>query len=117
MAKNTQKYFHLNLSGEKITITKELLCSEPNSVLEAMFSGRHDDNLETVNGEIIIDRDPEAFKMMLQYLRNPDIVCDFQSKFKEDLFDKELNYWGITKMHPNLIKLERIFNSEPKFVN
>ena len=59
----------LNVGGQSgIKVKRSLLTSVPNSVLEAMFSGRH--QLQEENGEIYLDRDPKIFLMLIQSLRN-----------------------------------------------
>ena len=50
------------------SVRKSLLCSVPESALEAMFSGRHP--LKKLNGKVYLDRDPNIFKLLLNYLRN-----------------------------------------------
>ena len=56
----------LNIGGvEKITTTIQTLTSVP-SALSAMFSGRHE--LIKHEGKIFIDRDPVAFKLIVEYL-------------------------------------------------
>jgi len=58
----------LDIGGtHKITTTKRTLMKFQDSVLEAMFSGRH--NLAKHNGRIFIDRDGQAFSNMINYLR------------------------------------------------
>ena len=57
------------MSGNKeFQIRKSTLCHIKGSVLEAMFSGRH--TLQKKEDKIFIDRDPKAFKMMIDFIRN-----------------------------------------------
>ena len=56
---------------EGFAIRKSLLCSVPDSALEAMFSGRHP--LKKLNGKVFIDRNPKIFILVLDYLRNGKI--------------------------------------------
>ena len=60
----------LNVGGEttNFTVTKSLLTSVPGSALEAMFSGRH--TLTKLDDRVFIDRDPVAFRGLINYLRN-----------------------------------------------
>ena len=44
-AQKSQTELKLNVGGHKVSVSKELLCSAPESALEAMFSGRHALNL------------------------------------------------------------------------
>jgi predicted ATPase len=83
----------LDIGGtHKITTTKSTLCSVSNSTLAAMFSGRHRVNMH--NGRVFIDRDGEAFCMMINFLRSCKIPM-FDSKTKETAFYEELDYWTI----------------------
>ena len=59
----------LNVGGVTgIQVRKSVLCSVPDSMLEAMFSGRF--SYKEIDGRIFIDRDPEIFKLVINYLRN-----------------------------------------------
>lgn len=52
-------------------LSQKLLCSQKGSMLEAMFSGRNPIHLND-QGEVEIDRDPIAFKYVINYLQNSD---------------------------------------------
>ena len=59
----------LNVGGTKFTTSVETLCADADSMLAAMFSGRHalrpaDD------GSLFIDRDPKHFGLVLNFLRD-----------------------------------------------
>ncbi len=85
--------FELDVGGtHKIVSTRATFCKSESSALAAMFSGRH--KLRSHKGKVFIDRDGEAFCMMMSYLRN-DRVPVFASKSQEDLFYEELDYWQI----------------------
>jgi len=85
--------FEINIGGTtKIAVSKKTLCKAPESMLAAMFSGRH--KLREHKGKVFIDRDSEAFCMMISYLRNNKIPA-FLSKAHENLFYEELEYWQI----------------------
>jgi hypothetical protein len=59
----------LNVGGNKeFEIRKSTLTQVPGSALDAMFSGRHP--LPMKNNKVFIDRDPKAFKMMIDFVRN-----------------------------------------------
>ena len=59
----------LNVGGNKeFEIRKSTLTNVPGSALDAMFSGRHP--LPMKNNKVFIDRDPKAFKMMIDFVRN-----------------------------------------------
>ena len=67
---NLSDILTLNVSGvtEGLTVPRNLLTSVEGSGLEAFFSGRHE--LEMVDGNPYINRDPDTFLLLLQYLRN-----------------------------------------------
>ena len=59
----------LNIGGLiGIQVNKSILCQVPDTPLEAMFSGRF--NYKKVDGKIFIDRDPDMFKPLINYLRD-----------------------------------------------
>lgn len=64
----------------------------PGSVLEAMFSGRH--MLDKKNEKVFIDRDPKAFKMMIDFIRNNGKLYEDQEK-NYKMLQIELEFWGI----------------------
>jgi len=51
-----------------LCVRKTTLCHVEGSALEAMFSGRH--SLQKKNGKIFVDRNPLAFNMMVDFIRN-----------------------------------------------
>ena len=67
---NLSDILTLNVSGVKkgFTVPRSLLTSVKGSGLEAFFSGRHE--LEMVDQNPYLNRDPDTFKLLLQYLRN-----------------------------------------------
>jgi hypothetical protein len=61
---------HLNIGGEhKVSATRKTLTQFDNSMLAAMFSGRH--HLATDDdGRVLLERDPNVFSYVLDYLQN-----------------------------------------------
>ena len=80
-----------------------------NSSLEAMFSGRHD--VKKVNGKIFVDRDPEVFKLLIQYLRNGCQRIELESPYQNKMLDAEIEYWDVG--NTLIQKLVRMFKSPP----
>ena len=74
--------------------SKRVLVSVKNSLLAATFEEQIS-LIETENG-IFIDRDPEIFRYLINYLRNErKQKIEFDSKEKKSLFEAELEYWQI----------------------
>jgi len=93
----------MNIGGtHMIATTKETLCKVQHSALAAMFNGKH--KLRTHKERVFIDRDGDAFCMMLSYLRSNKIP-PFESKAEENLFYEELDYWRIS-LNPPLAVFE-----------
>ena len=89
----SEEIFKINIGGtHKLIISKKLLCKFPDSVLAAMFSGRH--KLRMHKDCVFIDRDGEMFSTMVSYLRNPKILHSL-TKEQQTLFYEELDYWQI----------------------
>ena len=60
----------LNVGGQYFTTSRQ---TDPNSMLAAMFSGRH--RIETTgDGTFFIDRDGTYFRFILNYLRNGELI-------------------------------------------
>lgn len=78
-----------------LEVRKSTLCHVKGSSLEALFSGRH--SLQTdSNGRIFIDRNFKNFNAIVDYIRNGGQFFESQKKHL-DVFENELNYWGISK--------------------
>ena len=59
----------LDIGGQQFTTSLLTLTKDPNSMLAAMFSGRHRLKVET-DGSYFIDRDGTHFRYILNYLRD-----------------------------------------------
>lgn len=83
----------INVGGkDDFSIRKSTLCHVPGSALEAMFSGRH--SLQKKNERIFIDRNPLAFSLMIDFIRNSGELHEAQ-KNNHSMLKMELKYWGI----------------------
>ncbi len=88
-----EEIFQINIGGTHVlAVTKSILCRASGSALAAMFSGRH--KLKQYKGKVFIDRDGEAFRLMVSYLRNGKIP-PMADKAQESLLYDELEYWQI----------------------
>jgi hypothetical protein len=65
-----QQTVKLSVGGQKFVTTIGTLSVDQNSMLAAMFSGRHP-IVKDDEGYAFIDRDGELFKILLAFLRNP----------------------------------------------
>jgi len=83
----------LNVGGAMFTTSRTSLLSKPDSMLAAMFSGRHTMNPET-DGSFFIDRDGSHFRHILNYLRNGVIVVALESNTSLELA-VEAEYYGL----------------------
>ena len=63
------KIVRLSVGGVHFETSLETLCSDPNSMLAAMFSGRHN-VMKDEDGRYFIDRDGTHFRYILNYLRD-----------------------------------------------
>ena len=62
----------LDIGGQVFTTSRLTLTKEPNSMLAAMFSGRHSLVADS-DGSYFIDRDGTHFRYILNYLRDGGI--------------------------------------------
>lgn len=75
----------LNVGGKIYKTTLSTLLKDPNSMLSAMFSGRHELNQDEEDGAYFIDRDGELFRYVLNYLRNDELFCPDDKLFRKEL--------------------------------
>ena len=91
---NSDQVIKLNIGGNLKQVSKELLTTVKDSLLDKTFSGKH--NLKTVNDHYFLDRDPKIFDMVLNYLRYDTnyMPKNVDSETKR-LFEMEIEHWGI----------------------
>ena len=77
--------------------------------------------LKKIDEEVFLDRDGQTFETLVNYLRNDrKVFPEFTDKNSENMFYKEINYWGIdqhmkTWQEEYLKKLDKsIFMAENK---
>ena len=124
--KKDSEIVRLDLGGNLMKVSRETLTSVEGSLLEKMFSGKHNiRGKEQENKSVYLDRDFRTFEYMINYLRNGrEVYPQFESKAEQDLFEKEIEYWGIktfnedfeerqlkSKLSPQLLEM---MNSEPE---
>ena len=74
----------LNVGGQYFTTSRQTLTSDPNSMLAAMFSGRHKQET-TGDGSFFIDRDGTHFRFILNYLRDRKLILPEGATFLKEL--------------------------------
>ena len=79
----------LDVGGQIFATTLSTLRSDPDSMLAAMFSGRHALQ-RTPEGHVFIDRDPTHFRMVINYLRDGERALPKALRDRGD----EADYYG-----------------------
>lgn len=91
----------LNVGGKKYATTVDTLTQrEPESMLGAMFSGRHTVSTDDVTGMIFIDRDGKHFRHILNWLRDGIIPTLQDSEYQELL--REAEYYQLLGLVDNI---------------
>uniref|UniRef100_A0ACD5TTZ0 Uncharacterized protein n=1 Tax=Avena sativa TaxID=4498 RepID=A0ACD5TTZ0_AVESA len=84
----------LNIGGKKYATTVETLTQrEPDSMLAAMFSGRHTLPRHPTTGAVFVDRDGKHFRHILNWLRDGSIPVLSESEYQQLL--KEAEYYQL----------------------
>jgi len=80
----------LNIGGKKYATTVETLTQrEPESMLAAMFSGRHMLPHHPTTGTVFVDRDGKHFRHVLNWLRDGAIPVMSESEYQQLLREAE----------------------------
>ena len=96
---NQTDLIDLQVGANNITVSRELLTSIKGSKMETVFSGDH--TLHVLpNKRIFLDRNPQIFEHVLQYLRtrrsHVPINNNLESNLRE-LFEMEVKFWELDK--------------------
>lgn len=103
----------LDVGGCHFTTSLTTLTSEPGSMLAAMFSGRHELEKDD-EGRVFIDRDPKAFGVILDWLRNGHLPTALlnpkravragavQPAVEREALVLEATYYGLTRLVAHL---------------
>jgi hypothetical protein len=84
----------LNIGGQHFTTTLTTLTRFPDTMIGAMFSGRHDLKKNHA-GVFFIDRDGMHFRQILNFLRSPETYqLNMEANLKEEL-KGEANFYGL----------------------
>ncbi|ELR13903.1 K+ channel tetramerization subfamily protein [Acanthamoeba castellanii str. Neff] len=91
----------LDVGGVHFTTSLTTLMTEPDSMLAAMFSGRHELEKDD-DGRVFIDRDGELFNYVLQYLREGELdLFQLPSGVKQRL-KREAAFYCLPKLEEKL---------------
>jgi hypothetical protein len=91
----------LDVGGVHFTTSVTTLMTEPDSMLAAMFSGRHQLEKDD-DGRVFIDRDGELFKYVLQFLRDSELdVSQLPTGIKQRL-KREAAFYCLPKLEEKL---------------
>ncbi|XP_076090311.1 uncharacterized protein LOC143062530 [Mytilus galloprovincialis] len=99
------KVVGLNIGGKKFTTRLSTLTKYPDSMLGAMFSGRHKLDADR-NGDYFIDRNGKYFHYILEFLRDENVMPP--SGTRERVL-KEADYFGIKPLAEKLRRYPPLF--------
>ncbi|EFA07111.1 BTB/POZ domain-containing protein KCTD3 isoform X2 [Tribolium castaneum] len=103
----TGDILHLNVGGKRFSTSKQTLTLIPDTFFTALLSGRIS-SLRDEKGAIFIDRDPEIFSIILNYLRTREI--DLHGTNIRTL-RHEAEYYNIAPLVKRLILCEELTQS------
>jgi hypothetical protein len=90
-----QPRIKLDIGGVRHVTSAATLTRFSDSMLGAMFSGRHEMLLDE-DGYIFIDRDGTHFRHILNFLRNPELFSIDLSLAHEQELRREVDYYGLS---------------------
>jgi hypothetical protein len=95
----------LDVGGWKYTTSLATLSSEPQSMLAAMFSGRHELSVDS-EGYHFIDRNGQYFGIILDWLRTKNLSSSMGADVIE-ILKREADFYQLTKLQSDLKKWKR----------
>jgi len=87
----------LNVGGTKFSTSRQTLTAITDTFFTSMLSGRINTHKDE-SGAIFIDRDPELFRSILNYLRNRTINVEGLSPHDISLLRHEAEFYGISPL-------------------
>ena len=88
------KIIRLSVGGALFETSIETLCSDPDSMLAVMFSGRHHAT-KGGDGRYFIDRDGTHFRYILNYLRDGNTYIPVDNQQVIDELTEEVTFYNI----------------------
>eukprot|EP00746_Dinoflagellata_sp_MGD_P002505 gnl/MRDRNA2_/MRDRNA2_104885_c0_seq1.p1 gnl/MRDRNA2_/MRDRNA2_104885_c0~~gnl/MRDRNA2_/MRDRNA2_104885_c0_seq1.p1 ORF type:complete len:595 (-),score=100.09 gnl/MRDRNA2_/MRDRNA2_104885_c0_seq1:103-1887(-) len=90
----TEAMVDLNVGGSVFETARATLVQQPGSFLESVVSGRHRLSRDR-NGRIFINRDPELFRLILNFLRNPAVPPMPRDHAESEALVTEASWFGV----------------------
>jgi len=84
----------LNVGGTIFETARQTLVQQSGSYLEALLSGRYQISRDR-NGRIFINRDPEHFRTVLNFLRNPQTPPMPRDACESEALVREAEFYGV----------------------
>lgn len=84
----------VNVGGTIFETARSTLVRQSGSYLESLLSGRYQVSRDR-NGRIFLDRDPEYFRTVLNFLRNPQTPPLPRDAAESEMLCREANFYGI----------------------
>ena len=93
-SKNSSEWIRLNVGGQHFTTTRTTLAKDKDSFLHRLVA--KDDSEVDDTGAILIDRDPNYFGPVLNFLRHGKVVLD--RHISEEAVLEEAEFYGVTAL-------------------
>eukprot|EP00092_Neocalanus_flemingeri_P020181 GFUD01021852.1.p1 GENE.GFUD01021852.1~~GFUD01021852.1.p1 ORF type:complete len:711 (-),score=193.62 GFUD01021852.1:199-2331(-) len=105
--RSSTEIIHLNVGGRRFSTSRQTLTQVQDTFFTGLLSGRIQ-TLKDEQGAIFIDRDPELFRLILNYLRNRSLAFD-DVNFKD--LRHEAEFYGIAPLVKKLSLCEDLDKS------
>ena len=100
----------MNVGGdERFAVSKEILLQAEDSLLFRKFSNG---SPQKIGERVFIDRDPEAFRLMLHFLRSKRQKKPYiRDLFLKELFELEIAFWAVDHKTQKQAEITDIFQT------
>ncbi|KAH7825254.1 putative BTB/POZ domain-containing protein KCTD8/12/16 [Monocercomonoides exilis] len=105
-----EEVVELNVGGKLFTTLKTTLMKQETSLLAQMISGKKQ-VVRDKDGRIFLDRNPEMFSMILEFLRTDSLPVAFISPAEEKTFHSELDFFSLG---PSTVPFVAVWNPHLK---
>jgi hypothetical protein len=100
-----EDYIALNVGGKLFTTTKSTLRAIPDSKLDKIITGRFP-VIKDENDNIFLDRNPDYFQYVLEFLRDGTILYPSQDSFMRKRINHELKHFECVSTQKNTFVLD-----------